>query len=83
MNIYCFQLVVHYWFQICSSDTFKKSPVFLDVRPYSPEYVNRRFGEIYRLHLQGRKTSRARNQHKAGSLLAKSCWFLAWFILPA
>jgi hypothetical protein len=29
--------------------------------------VNRRFGGIYRLHLRGRKISRARNQHEPGT----------------
>jgi hypothetical protein len=28
--------------------------------------VSRRFGETYRLHLQVRRVSQARNQHKAG-----------------
>jgi hypothetical protein len=34
------------------------------IRPYSPLKVNRRFGETYRLHLQGRRISRARNQRE-------------------
>jgi hypothetical protein len=38
-----------------------KSPVFWDIMRYSPLKVNRRLGEIYRLHLQGR-ISRARYQ---------------------
>jgi hypothetical protein len=31
-------------------------------------YMNRRFGGMYHLHLQGRKFSRARNQRAAGTL---------------
>jgi hypothetical protein len=38
-----------------------KSTIFWDVTPCSPSSVNRSFGETYRLHLQGRKISRARN----------------------
>jgi hypothetical protein len=37
--------------------------------PCSPLNVNRRFGGIYHLHLQGRRISRARNQHEAALLV--------------
>jgi hypothetical protein len=40
----------------------RKTTVFWDITPCTPLKVNRRFGRIYRLHLQGRKMSRARNQ---------------------
>jgi hypothetical protein len=40
-----------------------KNAVFWDVTPCRP-CVNRRFGWIYRLNLQGRKHSRVRNQHE-------------------
>jgi hypothetical protein len=32
-----------------------KSTLFWDITPWSPLSVNRRFGETYRLHIQGRK----------------------------
>jgi hypothetical protein len=38
-----------------------KSTIFWDITPCSILKVNRRFGGIYRLHLQGRKISRVRN----------------------
>jgi hypothetical protein len=44
-----------------------KSSVFWDITPCSPLSVNRRFGGSYRLHLQGRKISQARNRCQAGS----------------
>jgi hypothetical protein len=39
-----------------------KNTIFMDITPCSPLKVNRRFGGTYRLHLQGRRISRARNQ---------------------
>jgi hypothetical protein len=52
-----------------------KSIIFCDITPCSPLKVNRRFGGTYRLHLQGRKISRARNQREirwqAEALLAR------------
>jgi hypothetical protein len=44
-----------------------KSAIFLDIMPCSPLKVNRRFGGTYRLHLQGRRISRA--SFHAGFLL--------------
>jgi hypothetical protein len=38
-----------------------KSTIFSEITPCSPLKVNRRFGGTYRLHLQGRKISQARN----------------------
>jgi hypothetical protein len=35
-----------------------------NITPYGPFEVNWRFGGTCRLHLQGRKISRARNQHE-------------------
>jgi hypothetical protein len=40
-----------------------KSPIFWDVTPCSLLENNRHFGGAYRLHLQGRRISQARNQH--------------------
>jgi hypothetical protein len=40
------------------------STVFWDITLCSPLKVNRRFGGTHRLHLQGRRISRARNQHE-------------------
>jgi hypothetical protein len=42
-----------------------KSTIFWDITPCSPLKVNRRLGGTYRLHLQGRKISRARNQRES------------------
>jgi hypothetical protein len=38
------------------------SPVYLDITLCNPLKISRRFGETYRLHLQGRRISRTRNQ---------------------
>jgi hypothetical protein len=56
-----------------------KSSIFWDITPYSPMKVNWRFGGICRLHLQGRRISRARNQHEAGS--SRTCFLLPLWIL--
>jgi hypothetical protein len=48
----------HYMFNI-------NSTIFWDITPYSPLRVNRRFGGTYRLHLQGRRISRARCQRES------------------
>jgi hypothetical protein len=42
-----------------------KSTIFWDITPCNPLRVNRRFGGIYRLYLQGRKVSRARAQRES------------------
>jgi hypothetical protein len=42
-----------------------KSTFFWDITPCSPFKVNRLFGGTYRLHLQGREISRARNQRES------------------
>jgi hypothetical protein len=38
--------------------------------------VNRRFGGACRLHLEVRRGSHVRNQHKAGSKPSSACWLL-------
>jgi hypothetical protein len=50
------------------------STIFWHITPCSPLSVNRRFGGKYRLHLQSRKISQARNQSEspAGLRLALS-----------
>jgi hypothetical protein len=45
----------------------KRSSIFWDISPCSLLKVNLSFGGICRLHLQGRRTSQARNQHEACS----------------
>jgi hypothetical protein len=42
-----------------------KSTMFRNITPCSPLEVNRRFGRTYRLHLQGRRISQARNQRES------------------
>jgi hypothetical protein len=54
---------------------YQKSTLFWDITPCSPLKVNRHFGGIYCLHLQGRRKSRARNQHE-------SRWGAESFSLP-
>jgi hypothetical protein len=49
------------------TEVVMKSTIFWDITPCSPLSVNRRFGETYRLHLQGRKNK----------LSKKSAWKLA------
>jgi hypothetical protein len=44
-----------------------KSIIFWDITPCSPLKVNRLLGGSYRLHLQGRRISRARNQRESCS----------------
>jgi hypothetical protein len=44
-----------------------ESSIFWNITPCSPLKVNRKLGGTCRLHLQGRKTSQARNQREAGS----------------
>jgi hypothetical protein len=57
-----------------------KSTIFWDIRPCSPLSVNRRIGGTYRLYLQGRKISWARNQRESRCLLPTH-WFLAQLFL--
>jgi hypothetical protein len=45
-----------------------KNAMFWDITPCSPLKVNWRFGGTYRLHLQGRRISRARNQRESRCL---------------
>jgi hypothetical protein len=52
-----------------------KSSVIWDITPCSPSKGNRYCGGTCRLHLQGRRMCRARNQSFT------SRWFLAWLIL--
>jgi hypothetical protein len=42
-----------------------KSTIFWDITPCSLLKVNRRFGGTYRLYIQGRRISRARNQRES------------------
>jgi hypothetical protein len=44
-----------------------KSSLFWDIIPCSLFKVNRHFGGICHLHLQGQRISQARNQQEAGS----------------
>jgi hypothetical protein len=48
----------------------EKSFIFWDIKPCSPLKLNRRFGGTCRLHLQGWRVSRGRNQHEPGSKIA-------------
>jgi hypothetical protein len=48
-----------------------KGSIFWDITPCSPLKINRCFWGTYSLHLQGRRISRARNQHDSR---AYACW---------
>jgi hypothetical protein len=50
----------------------RRNCVFRDVTPLSLMKVRRHFGETYRLHLQFRRISQARNQHKAGCYIFRA-----------
>jgi hypothetical protein len=61
------------------------SSLFWDMTPCSPVKVNRRFGRTYRLHLEGRRVSQARNQHVAGSqqratLMVAGYWLVSCIV---
>jgi hypothetical protein len=43
------------------------SSVLLNITPFSPLKINRRFGGTCLLHLHGRTINQARNQHEVGS----------------
>jgi hypothetical protein len=59
-----------------------KISIFWYVMGCSPLKGNRSFGSIYRLSLQGRSISQARNLHGTWiSLLHNSYWSLIWLIL--
>jgi hypothetical protein len=49
------------------SNLMLNSSRFSDIMPCSPAKVNRRFGIIFRLNLQGRRLNQARNQQEASS----------------
>jgi hypothetical protein len=53
--------------QLASNNCSTKTSIFCDITPCSPLKVNLRFGGACRLHLQGRRISQARNQHKVGN----------------
>jgi hypothetical protein len=56
-----------------------KSIIFWDMTQCSPSSFNRRFGEAYRLHLQGRRNKFSKNQQASKQI----CWvFLNLFLRP-
>jgi hypothetical protein len=55
----------------------KTSTIFWDITPCSPLNVNRRFGGTYRLHLQGRRISKATNQRECRWQASKQAWHLS------
>jgi hypothetical protein len=50
-----------------SDKILMKNSIFWDTTPHNSLRVNRRFGGICRLHIQGRKTRQTRNQRESGS----------------
>jgi hypothetical protein len=64
-------------FKVFTAVTMKNT-VFWDVAPCRYR-VNRRFGETYRLHLQGIRDPRARNQREQ---VAADCFLARGFLTP-
>jgi hypothetical protein len=56
-----------------------KNSIFWDAALCSPVKVKIPFGKTYRLHLQGRRVSQARNQHEVNSKQISSCCHLAYY----
>jgi hypothetical protein len=50
------------------------SSILWDITPCSPLKANRPFGGTYRIHLQGRRISRVRNQRESRSLVSCSAY---------
>jgi hypothetical protein len=57
-----------------------KTTIFWDMTPCSPLKINRRFGGAYRLHLQVRRISRARNQRESRYAVLATCFHVGFFI---
>jgi hypothetical protein len=58
--------------------TSLSSPPFMNISHLVIFEVPGGFGETYRLHLQGRRINRAKNQLE--SRCKEELWFLAWLI---
>jgi hypothetical protein len=77
-----YETTFHYKTQEVSTLLYMKNAVFWDVAPCR-SCVNRRFWETYRLHLQGKKNTQARNQREQVAADTCSRWFLVrGFFLP-
>jgi hypothetical protein len=61
---------------------YSVSSILLDITPCSLWSVNRRFGGTYRLHLQCRKITWARNQHERCKAAFRLVSFSAYFLDP-
>jgi hypothetical protein len=62
-----------------------KTTIFWDITPFSPLKVNRRFGGTNRLHLQGRRINRARNQRESrwqAEQILLICVIFFWIRFP-
>jgi hypothetical protein len=57
-----------------------KSAVFWDMTPCSPLNVNRRFWGTFRLNLQGRRISQARNQANSACYLFQTGFLITLFL---
>jgi hypothetical protein len=66
-------IVCHLGFEALTAVAMKSS-VTWNIMPYSPVKFNRRFGEMYLLHLQGRKLSK-RIRYKKQAASSASCCF--------
>jgi hypothetical protein len=53
--------------EIPHSGDYEGLYIFWDITPSIMMKINRHFGGIYRLHLQGRSVSQTRNNHRSGS----------------
>jgi hypothetical protein len=66
---HCVDIQIRVGFEVLTAVVMNVAIVW-DIAPCSP-YVNRRFEEAYHLHLQGRKSAQARNQHAVGGYLGR------------
>lgn len=58
-----------------------KSSVYWDITLCNLLKVSRRFGEAFRLHFQGRRLSRSRNQREAGRKQSLKSYILIKLVL--
>jgi hypothetical protein len=68
---------IQFRFEVLTA-VFMKNAIFWDITPCIPLKINRRFGGTYRLHLQGPRINRARNQ-KSELCLPPSFTLVSYF----
>jgi hypothetical protein len=72
-KIICFQIhVIYVGFEVLTAVVMKNS-IFWDMAPCGPLKVNRYLGGKWKLHLQGRRISKARNKQAGSKLCNTHC----------